>query len=103
MFGVDAEDVPRLREERKNFKDYDPRWVKVMDALLSGKFGDKAFFQVRQPRPSRICDACVALSFLFGAAELALLVAGRLRHEDAELQSWLLTSGLWVRRMWWTM
>ena len=51
VFGVDADDVPRLREERKNFKDYDPRWVKVMDALLSGKFGDKTYFQVRQPSP----------------------------------------------------
>jgi len=32
VFGVDAEDVPRLREERKDFKDYDPRWVTVMKA-----------------------------------------------------------------------
>lgn len=32
VFGVDAEDVPRLREERKNFKDYDPRWKTVMKA-----------------------------------------------------------------------
>ena len=47
VFGVDAQDVPRLREERKNFKDYDPRWTKVMETLLSGKFGDKAFFQVK--------------------------------------------------------
>ena len=47
VFGVDAEDVPRLREERANFKDYDPRWVKVMDALLSGQFGDAEYFQVR--------------------------------------------------------
>ncbi|KAK9849011.1 hypothetical protein WJX84_007293 [Apatococcus fuscideae] len=45
VFGVDAEDVPRLREERANFKDYDPRWVKVMDALLSGQFGDADYFQ----------------------------------------------------------
>ena len=47
VFGVDAADVPRLREERKNFKDYDPRWTKVMETILSGKFGDKAYFQVR--------------------------------------------------------
>ena len=46
VFGVDADDVPRLREERKNFKDYDPRWTAVMDLLLSGKFGDKEYFQV---------------------------------------------------------
>ena len=26
------QDVPRLREERKNFKDYDPRWTRVMKA-----------------------------------------------------------------------
>ena len=47
VFGVDAEDVPRLREERKDFKDYDPRWVKVMDSLLAGQFGDAEYFQVR--------------------------------------------------------
>ena len=46
VFGVDAEDVPRLREERKDFKDYDPRWVKVMDSLLAGQFGDAEYFQV---------------------------------------------------------
>ena len=46
VFGVDADDVPRLREERKNFKDYDPRWTAIMDLLLSGKFGDKEYFQV---------------------------------------------------------
>ena len=27
-----SQDVPRLREERKNFKDYDPRWTRVMKA-----------------------------------------------------------------------
>ncbi len=46
-FGVDAEEVDQLREDRKNFKDYDPRWVKVMDMLKSGKFGDKEYFAVR--------------------------------------------------------
>ena len=52
VFGVDANDVPRLREERKSFKDYDPRWTAVMESLLSGTFGDKAFFQVgRAGRP----------------------------------------------------
>ena len=49
VFGVDANDVPRLREERKDFKDYDPRWTAVMKSLLSGKFGDKSFFQACSP------------------------------------------------------
>lgn len=57
VFGVDADDVPRLREERKNFKDYDPRWTAVMKSLLSGTFGDKAFFQVLQSY--RGSDACL--------------------------------------------
>ena len=54
VFGVDANDVPRLREERKNFKDYDPRWTAVMKSLLSGTFGDKTFFQV-------LCCSCLCL------------------------------------------
>ena len=61
VFGVDAKDVPRLREERKNFKDYDPRWTAVMKDLASGKFGEKAFFQVRmhnccQAHGMRLCS-----------------------------------------------
>ncbi|KAL0026522.1 hypothetical protein WJX77_004605 [Trebouxia sp. C0004] len=45
VFGVDAKDVPRLREERKDFKDYDPRWVTVMKAITDGTFGDAEYFQ----------------------------------------------------------
>ncbi len=44
-FGVDAADVPRLREERKDFKDYDPRWVAAFDAVRKGEFGDAAYFE----------------------------------------------------------
>ena len=62
VFGVDAEDVPRLREERKNFKDYDPRWTAVMNELKSGKFGDKEYFQVGIPcslSSSMCCPGCM--------------------------------------------
>lgn len=44
-FGVDAEDVPRLREERKDFKDYDPRWVAAFDAIRDGEFGNAEYFE----------------------------------------------------------
>ena len=44
-FGVDAADVPRLREERKDFKDYDPRWVAAFDAVRKGEFGDAEYFE----------------------------------------------------------
>ena len=44
-FGVDAADVPRLREERKDFKDYDPRWVAAFDAVRKGEFGDADYFE----------------------------------------------------------
>lgn len=46
-FGVDAADVPRLREERKDFKDYDPRWKEAFKWIYDGKFGDKEYFKVR--------------------------------------------------------
>ena len=45
-FGVDADDVPRLREERKDFKDYDPRWTEAFKLIYDGKFGDKEYFKV---------------------------------------------------------
>jgi starch phosphorylase len=41
VFGVDAQDITRLREERKNFKDYDPRWKTVMKAITNGTLFDK--------------------------------------------------------------
>ena len=44
-FGVPAEDVPRLREERKDFKDYDPRWVAAFDAIRNGEFDNAEYFQ----------------------------------------------------------
>ena len=33
MFGVDAQDVPHLRAERKDFKDYDPRWTQALQMV----------------------------------------------------------------------
>eukprot|EP01025_Chloroclados_australasicus_P057892 TRINITY_DN723_c0_g1_i1.p1 TRINITY_DN723_c0_g1~~TRINITY_DN723_c0_g1_i1.p1 ORF type:complete len:919 (-),score=118.15 TRINITY_DN723_c0_g1_i1:357-2993(-) len=44
IFGVDAQDVPRLREERADFET-DPRWQELMQDILDGKFGDKKFFK----------------------------------------------------------
>lgn len=44
-FGVDAEDVPKLREERKDFKDYDPRWLAAFAAIREGIFGDAEYFE----------------------------------------------------------
>lgn len=43
-FGVDAADISRLREERKDFKDYDPRWNAAFDAIRQGVFGDADYF-----------------------------------------------------------
>lgn len=44
IFGVDAEDVPRLRQERKDFKDYDPRWTAALKMVKDGEFGDADYF-----------------------------------------------------------
>jgi len=44
VFGVDAEDVTRLREERKDFKDYDPRWTAALAAVKAGEFGHAEYF-----------------------------------------------------------
>ena len=46
VFGVDANDIGRLREERKNFKVNDPRWDKIMQFLTSSTF-EKGLFQVQ--------------------------------------------------------
>ena len=48
VFGVDANDIDRLRKERKNFKVNDPRWGKVMQFLTSNTF-EKGLFQVSIP------------------------------------------------------
>lgn len=48
-FGVDADEVDQLREDRKNFKDYDPRWKEAFKLIYDGKFGDKEYFKVSQP------------------------------------------------------
>ncbi|KIY93089.1 starch phosphorylase, partial [Monoraphidium neglectum] len=44
VFGVDADDVPRLRKERKNFKT-DKRFDEIMADIESGVFGDKDYFK----------------------------------------------------------
>ena len=46
-FGVDAQEVDQLRKDRKDFKDYDPRWKAAFKLLYDGKFGDKEYFKVR--------------------------------------------------------
>ena len=46
VFGVDANDIGRLGEERKNFKVNDPRWDKIMQFLTSNTF-EKGLFQVQ--------------------------------------------------------
>lgn len=45
---MDAEEVDKLREDRKNFKDYDPRWKEAFKLIYDGKFGDKEYFKVSQ-------------------------------------------------------
>jgi glycogen phosphorylase len=41
---VDAEDVPRLRTERKDFADYDPRFSAALKMVKDGEFGDADYF-----------------------------------------------------------
>ena len=45
-FGVDAEEVDQLRKDRKDFKDYDPRWQEAFKLIYDGVFGDKDYFKV---------------------------------------------------------
>jgi starch phosphorylase len=44
VFGVAAADINRLREERKDFKDYDPRWTAALKMVKDGAFGDGDYF-----------------------------------------------------------
>lgn len=44
VFGVDADDVPRLRKERKNLKT-DARFDEIMADIEGGAFGDKDYFK----------------------------------------------------------
>jgi starch phosphorylase len=44
VFGVDADDIGRLRKERKNFKT-DPRFDEIMADIAGGMFGDKEYFK----------------------------------------------------------
>ena len=49
IFGMDESEVPAWREgKRAAWKDYDPRFVKAIDMIKSGTFGDKEYFQVGQ-------------------------------------------------------
>jgi len=48
VFGVDAEDVPRLRTERSAFKDYDADFLAALKDVADGKFGDAAYLQVQR-------------------------------------------------------
>ena len=66
VFGMDAEDVPVWREgKRKEWKDYDPRFVKALDMIKSGTFGEVDYFKVRFhacSTPSEMCNLARALS-----------------------------------------
>ena len=54
MFGMDAEDVPVWREgKRHEWSEYDPRFVKALELVKSGTFGDKEYFQV--PLENLLC------------------------------------------------
>ncbi|PSC73274.1 glycosyltransferase family 35 [Micractinium conductrix] len=44
IFGIKAEEINRLREERKDFKDYDPRFIAALDLIKSGAFGRPDYF-----------------------------------------------------------
>ena len=49
IFGMDESEVPAWREgKRAAWKDYDPRFVKAIDMIKSGTFGDEEYFQVGQ-------------------------------------------------------
>ena len=48
IFGMDESEVPAWREsKRAEWKDYDPRFVKAIEMVRDGTFGDKEYFQVR--------------------------------------------------------
>lgn len=50
IFGMDESEVPAWREgKRAEWKDYDPRFVKALDMIKDGTFGDKEYFQVINP------------------------------------------------------
>ncbi len=47
IFGMDESEVPAWREgKRAEWKDYDPRFVKALDMIKDGTFGDEEYFQV---------------------------------------------------------
>ena len=66
VFGMDAEDVPVWREgKRKEWKDYDPRFVKALDLIKSGTFGEVDYFKVRThawPGLHRAQLPCISLT-----------------------------------------
>lgn len=44
MFGVQADEITKLREERKDFKEYDSRWTAALKMIKDGAFGDAHYF-----------------------------------------------------------
>jgi starch phosphorylase len=44
VFGVLADQINVLREQRKDFKDYDPRWTAAFKMITDGVFGDVEYF-----------------------------------------------------------
>lgn len=47
IFGMDESEVPAWREEKRAaYKDYDPRFMKAIDMIKSGTFGDEEYFEV---------------------------------------------------------
>ncbi|KDD73690.1 carbohydrate phosphorylase, partial [Helicosporidium sp. ATCC 50920] len=45
IFGARAEDVPRLRQERREYEPSDPRWRQALDAIKAGQFGSPEAFE----------------------------------------------------------
>eukprot|EP00884_Botryococcus_braunii_P009371 jgi/Botrbrau1/18435/Bobra.0072s0023.1 len=45
IFGEEATEIARLREERKDYKDYDPRFLTAIKMIKDGVFGEKEYFE----------------------------------------------------------
>ncbi|KAI3432399.1 hypothetical protein D9Q98_003955 [Chlorella vulgaris] len=45
IFGVKADEINKLREDRKNFSDYDPRYTAALQMVSSGVFGRPEYFE----------------------------------------------------------
>ena len=52
IFGMDESEVPAWREsKRAEWTDYDPRFVKAIEMIKDGTFGDKEYFEVNIKLP----------------------------------------------------